>query len=487
MLKPVWVRLIALGALALVITADDSRGRGFGGGGMRGGAGAMGGGIRGGGGFPGGMGGMGGFPSGMHAAGGFPSGMHAAGGFRSGMHAGAIPGGFGAGGRAGAFPGAGGGGAAALAGRGGPAGNFGAAGRGPTGRPSAGDLGNFLGLPSDMGMGASGNFNMHAGSYTGPRGGTAAGAAVTGPRGNTAGAGAAVGPRGNVAAAGRGVMGADGAVAGRGAVAARGPLGGYGYVASSARYAQAAAVRGGFYAWDMFTPAWYAANPYAWNPYARTAAQLTSTAWTVANWGTLGPWLACTGQPLYYNYGQNVVYQDNAVAVNGQPQGTPEEYYQQASQLAATGAPAAGDATDAASDPAAASAGDDQQEWLPLGVFAMTRGDQKDSHLTIQLAVNKAGVIRGNYTDTVTHNTLPVQGSVNKETQRVAWTIGKNTKNVIETGVYNLTQDECVALAHFGPDRTEQWLLVRLQPPADAAAGATPPTDVGTDPGAGSR
>jgi len=38
---------------------------------------------------------------------------------------------------------------------------------------------------------------------------------------------------------------------------------------------------------------------------------------------------------------------------------------------------------------------------------------------------------------------------------------------VIETGVYNLTKDEAPALIHFGKDRTEQWLLVRLNKDAD--------------------
>ena len=30
---------------------------------------------------------------------------------------------------------------------------------------------------------------------------------------------------------------------------------------------------------------------------------------------------------------------------------------------------------------------------------------------------------------------------------------------------YNLTKDEAPALIHFGSDRTEQWLLVRLKNP----------------------
>jgi hypothetical protein len=84
------------------------------------------------------------------------------------------------------------------------------------------------------------------------------------------------------------------------------------------------------------------------------------------------------------------------------------------------------------------------------------------------LAVNKQGVIRGNYTDNVTNTNQTVQGSVDKQSQRLAFTVGKNTMNIAETGLYNLTKDEAPCLIHFGNDRTEQWLLVRLQKPETA-------------------
>jgi len=54
-----------------------------------------------------------------------------------------------------------------------------------------------------------------------------------------------------------------------------------------------------------------------------------------------------------------------------------------------------------------------------------------------------------------------------KVPQRVAFTVDDNKTNVVETGLYNLTKDEAPALIHFGKDRTEQWLLVRLHKPTD--------------------
>ncbi len=159
-------------------------------------------------------------------------------------------------------------------------------------------------------------------------------------------------------------------------------------------------------------------------------------------------WLGTSAVPMYYNYGSNVVAQGDNVVVDGQDAGTTQAYYEQAAALAKAGAEAAPT---------------DDQNWLPLGVFAMTRGDQTNSNMVIQLAVSKQGIIRGNFTDTKTNQTLPVQGSIDKKTQRAAWTIGDQKNDVIDTGSYNLTKDEVPALLHYGKDRTEQWLLVRVK------------------------
>jgi hypothetical protein len=109
-----------------------------------------------------------------------------------------------------------------------------------------------------------------------------------------------------------------------------------------------------------------------------------------------------------------------------------------------------------------------------------------------QLAINKQGIIRGNFQDSADGKTETVQGSANLQTQRVAFTVGDKSSTVVETGLYNLTKDEAPVLVHFGADRTEQWMLVRLKNPdatpnaagADAAGAAAPqagPADVPVD------
>src|SRR5262249_47311926 len=149
--------------------------------------------------------------------------------------------------------------------------------------------------------------------------------------------------------------------------------------------------------------------------------------------------------------GSDIVYQDNFVYVGGKEAGTAQQYAQEATTIAEQG--------QAADAPTSA-------DWKPLGVFALVPGDQKTSNNVFQLAVDKNGVIRGNYYDGVMDTTTPVYGAVAKKTQRAAWTIGKTKDRFFEAGLYNLTQTEAPVLVHFGADKTQQWLLVRVEQPA---------------------
>jgi uncharacterized protein (TIGR03000 family) len=221
-----------------------------------------------------------------------------------------------------------------------------------------------------------------------------------------------------------------------------------------------AVVRGGFYHYGWFNGGWWAAHPLAWRPAAWGAA----TAWTWATWPVLTGWLGWTAAPVYYNYGDTIVYQGDQVYSTGQPVATADQYYQQAVNIADAAPPA----------PAK------DEEWKPLGVFALVQGDQSDTSTVFQLAINKAGTIRGNYYSALTDTNYEVHGSVDPKTQRAAWTVGNNKSTVYDTGLDNLTRDQAPILIHFGKERTEEWLLVRInekdkQAPS-AGAEAPPPT-----------
>ena len=207
-------------------------------------------------------------------------------------------------------------------------------------------------------------------------------------------------------------------------------------------------VRHDFGYYHCFNPDWYRRYPGAW--YA--AGWASGAAWTAASWPTVVSYIGLGAEPDYsYDYGSDIVYQNNTVYVGGKAAGTAQQYAEEATNLAA-----AGQSADA--PPTA--------DWKPLGVYALVPGDQKTSNNVFQLAVDKNGIIRGNYYDGVMDTTTPVFGSVDKKTQRAAWTIGKPKDRVFEAGLFNLTQSEAPVLVHMGADKTRQWLLVRVEQPA---------------------
>ncbi len=282
--------------------------------------------------------------------------------------------------------------------------------------------------------------NRAGGSVTAAqgRGGYAAvnvrGGAGAGGTGRVGSVSAVRGPGGNVVAAGRGASFVNGQF-----------VGGRSW----------AAVNGAYTRWNAFTPGWIGQYPGAWWP-GKWA--VWGTAWAVATWPYASAYCGCSGEPVYYDYGSNVAYEDGTVYVDDQPVASAEEYYEQAGQIA-----------DAGVEPA-------NEEWMPLGVFAVIAEEgQTQTDKIVQLAINRDGVIRGNFQDVMTDQVTPVVGSVDKTTQRVSMKLEGNDSVVVETGLYNLTNDEVPVLVHFGADRQEGRVLIRLQQPEEEAGQAAAP------------
>ncbi len=341
-----------------------------------------------------------------------------------------------------------------------PANRPGAAGTRPAGRdlpsglssrerPSRGQLGDFLDMPADSSRreaasGAIGGSRTVSGpgggelavggvggARTGP-GGTAVaagrvGATFTGPGGNTytkiAGGAAVRGPGGNTIVAGRGAAFTNGQF-----------VGGRSWTA----------VNGNFTRWNVFTPSWYGRYPGAWRP---AAWALAGAAWAARNWSTVGDYCGCTGEGVYYDYADNVSYDNGIVYYGDEPVASAAQYYTQADQIADSGGKT------------------QNQEWLSLGVFGViAEPTQTQIDKTVELAINKEGVIRGNLHDALTDRLVPVSGAVDKKTQRVAMKV-EGTDVVVETGLYNLTNDEVPVLVFFGSEGRQPRTLIRLQQP----------------------
>jgi hypothetical protein len=302
-----------------------------------------------------------------------------------------------------------------------------------------------------------------AGGAVGPGGnavGSRAGVTVgSGPGGSAASAyrgGVAVGPQGAAAAGGRvgTATGPGGTVSGaaRAGVAA-GPYGaaaaggGAARTGSGTYYRSAAAVSGQGYTVRQNFRNFAQENPWL------TARWLGPT-WRPITWAALGGYWGggyATAEPVYYDYGESVVYSGDTVTIQGEVSMPAEQYVQQAVEIAGAG-------VEAKVDPKT-------EEFQPLGVFAMVGEGETKSTNIFQLAVNKAGIIRGEYYNALTDETSPVYGSVNKDTQRAAWSVADKKYPVYEAGIANLTKDETTMLVHYAKDKSQQYTLVRLQPP----------------------
>jgi hypothetical protein len=263
---------------------------------------------------------------------------------------------------------------------------------------------------------------------------------AVGPGGRTVAGGsrvgAAVGPYGAYSSVSRGLT-------------VGGPAGHYtAYRSASGLRTQAGYVRTNYRGYSYFNAGWYTAHPAAWRAAAWTAASY----WAWAPYSNVAVFCDYPGTPVVYDYGTLLTYQDDSVYYFGQPIATAEEYATQATDFAKAGA---------------AAKPDDKEEWKSLGVFAIVQGDEQEAKDIFQLAINKDGVLRGNYYNSLTDTTVPISGSVDKKSQRAAWIVGDKQDTVYETGVGNLAQAETAMLVHFGKDRTQQWTLVRLEAPKE--------------------
>jgi hypothetical protein len=203
------------------------------------------------------------------------------------------------------------------------------------------------------------------------------------------------------------------------------------------------AVNGNYTRWGVFAPGWNNNYPGAWWP-GKWAVY--GTAWASLAWSDCGSYCGCEGEGTYYDYGGNITYENNNVYYGDEPVATAEQYYNQAAELAAS------------------SVAPESEEWLPLGVFAIV-ADPAQTHAdkVVQLAVNKAGDVRGNLQDFLTDKVVPVQGAVDRQSQRVSMTLEGVEGLVVDTSLYNLTNDEVPVLLHFSADRQEPRTLIRLQ------------------------
>jgi len=215
----------------------------------------------------------------------------------------------------------------------------------------------------------------------------------------------------------------------------------------------------GYSGWGTWWPGYYPSDPWWW--------------WSSAPWDSVATFVSVPSDPVYTDYGVNVVYEGDTVYVDNQP--VPAEQYDK---------PMLEAAANVEQPPPPLPPFDPSQpaEWMPLGVFALAQEERGDPVMFFQLSINRQGSISGAFQSTITNDTRPVAGVIEKGSQRAAWRIDDNKETIFETTLGNLTQDVSPIAVHFGNSGTQTWLLVRMPEPAPAgqpqklpAASQSPP------------
>jgi hypothetical protein len=176
--------------------------------------------------------------------------------------------------------------------------------------------------------------------------------------------------------------------------------------------------------------------------------------WQPVRWGAVNVFInAGWGEPIAYDYGTDVIYDDDEVYFRGEPVGSRVEYTRSVVELANPPIPAVAEAPVV------------EENWQPLGVWALVQEEKGDAVMFFQLSVNREGIISGAYANVMSGEEQPIVGRVDRKTQRAAWHIGDQKDKVFEAGMANLTHDQASCLAHLGNGETQNWLLVRMPGP----------------------
>jgi hypothetical protein len=170
--------------------------------------------------------------------------------------------------------------------------------------------------------------------------------------------------------------------------------------------------------------------------------------WRPAAWATLATWGAWGwSSPYYYDTGGDYYPVSTSEYSSYSP-----DYY--SSPMPST------QPVQTAPAPAESTA----DEWLPLGVYAITSTPGAQSNRFIQLAINRSGEIAGVFYNATTDTAQDITGMVDPNNQRALWTLtNKANSPIASTGLYNLTEDQTPINVHFIDGTDQTWTLIRLQ------------------------
>jgi hypothetical protein len=181
--------------------------------------------------------------------------------------------------------------------------------------------------------------------------------------------------------------------------------------------------------------------------------------WRPAAWGTLASWGAWQWSTPYYYDETGYYYPVTVEPTYVYPRTTIVYPYSTTTTPSQPVQPSSAEITEI---PATS-----EEEWLPLGVFAVISNAvnaTEETNLFIQLAINREGEIAGVLYNSETGDAQDITGTVNTKSQKAYWLMADQEDSPIaSTGIYNLTEDQTPINVHFSDGSEQTWTLVRIK------------------------
>jgi hypothetical protein len=99
---------------------------------------------------------------------------------------------------------------------------------------------------------------------------------------------------------------------------------------------------------------------------------------------------------------------------------------------------------------------------VPLGTFLLRKADQPDGSMLVRLMVNQEGGVIGQAYDLLTKTEQPLEGSVDKNTKRIRWSVGADKVIVMETGLASVTTNDSSVQVRRANGASETWAMTRV-------------------------
>ena len=101
-------------------------------------------------------------------------------------------------------------------------------------------------------------------------------------------------------------------------------------------------------------------------------------------------------------------------------------------------------------------------DWYPLGVYSLMSAPGDMGTRIVQLAVDRHGHVAGNYYDMITDSNYSVAGDIQRQSQRVYWSLNKNKFIRFRAHISQLLRPYGSVIVQL-PGGEQEWQFVRLE------------------------